>query len=386
MKIAYLSWPALSDSDIPLISELKEMAGIDYYIEVSPRYAKGSVISINSVVNKNGIFKAVSIYPEFAKYKGVLDLEHAYVLNSYGRFWMFWSFVNSIKLKLRIMKNKYDLVHTTNPFNIYQQCLYAFKDKTVMTLHDPLPHSGEKSVVGTYRRNKALKEMKNFIILNAEQKDEFVKYYNLDSEKHVFINRLGCFSYMQDIYKPKIEKDRTKYILFFGRISPYKGVDYLLQAYTQVLNDLKDVELVIAGKGEYHFDISPYQDKDNIRFVNRYIPDDELAELVANCMYCVCPYTDATQSGVIMTAFAFRKTVVATRVGALPDMLGDGKYGILVPPKNIKSLANALVTLATNDDLIRKFELAIEEDYMKGKYSWRQIAERTLEIYKEVLT
>ena len=77
----------------------------------------------------------------------------------------------------------------------------------------------------------------------------------------------------------------------------------------------------MAGGGKFHFDVSEYEALDYIGIRNRFIPDDEMVALIKNCAFMVCPYTDATQSGVIMSAFAFNKPVIATDVGGLPEMV-----------------------------------------------------------------
>ena len=66
----------------------------------------------------------------------------------------------------------------------------------------------------------------------------------------------------------------------------------------------------------------------------------------------VCPYIDATQSGVVMSAFALNKPVVATKVGALPTMVKNGQYGTIVPPKDVATLASAINTLIENPQKI----------------------------------
>lgn len=384
MKVAYLSWPPLFNADVSLVSELYNYADVHYFIEVSPRYSNGAGISINKICRKIGIFKAVELYSEFNCFKDILDLDKVYVMNSYGRFWIFGSWYNNLVLKRRIKKEKFDVVHTTNPYNVYQLGLYKFRKKTVVTFHDPFPHSGESSKVNTFRRKKAIKELENYILLNGEQKERFKQFYNLGPEKNIFLSRLGSYSFMKDIYQSSPKSQKEKSILFFGRISPYKGVDYLLKAFTQKQKELKGFKLVIAGGGDYYFDVTPYQNNPNIEFIHKYIPENELANLIADCLFCVCPYTDATQSGVIMSAFAFNKTVIATEVGSLPQMLGNGKYGRIISPKDEKSLGEALLELANNVELRKKYEDAIKGDYLEGEYSWKTIAKQTFEYYKQI--
>ena len=148
----------------------------------------------------------------------------------------------------------------------------------------------------------------------------------------------------------------TRNILFFGRISPYKGIEYLCEAMKKVHESVPEANLTIAGGGKMYFDFSKYANLDYIKLVNRYIPTEELAHLLHSCDFTVCPYTDATQSGVIMT------------------MVDEGKTGYLIPPKDIDALANAMTTLLKDDSLLKSMSDNIHKKYQEGESSWQQIA------------
>ena len=140
-------------------------------------------------------------------------------------------------------------------------------------------------------------------------------------------------------------------------------------------------KLIVAGKGKYHFDISPYQQLDYIDIRNRFIPDNELVALIRNCAFMVCPYTNATQSGVIMSAYAFNKPVVATNVGGLPEMVRHEHYGLIVKEQDVDALVEALSTLWENQEKVEEFSKEIEQDYQTGMLSWRKTAEDIISIY-----
>ena len=98
----------------------------------------------------------------------------------------------------------------------------------------------------------------------------------------------------------------------------------------------------------------------------------------------VCPYVDATQSGVIMSAFSLKKPVIATAVGAIPEMLTDHVHGLLVPPRESSSLANAIETLLESPDIIEEMKTNIIHDYSEGIRSWKYIAHEYADIYNEI--
>ena len=80
---------------------------------------------------------------------------------------------------------------------------------------------------------------------------------------------------------------------------------------------------------------------------NRYIPDRELSRLMQRASFVVVPYTSASQSGVVATAYAFGKPVISTSVGGLREMVVPGRTGLLVPGNDAISLARAMEILAT---------------------------------------
>jgi starch synthase len=133
-------------------------------------------------------------------------------------------------------------------------------------------------------------------------------------------------------------------ILFFGRIWPYKGLEYLIKAEPAITAALPGAKIVIAGEGE---DFARYRqmmtNPEHYRVLNSYISDETRAELFAQASVVVLPYIDASQSGVIPIAYSFGKPVVATTVGGLPAMVDDGVTGYLVPPCDERALAEAVI-------------------------------------------
>lgn len=171
-------------------------------------------------------------------------------------------------------------------------------------------------------------------------------------------------------------------VLFFGRISKYKGIEYLLEAMKIVHKKYPQVKVVIAGKGEFAFDITQYQELDYVEFRNRFIGLEELSDLIRSALVTVCPYTDATQSGVVYSSFALNTPVIATNVGGLPEMIDDGKTGFLVPPRDSFSLANAILRLLDNPTLLKTFTDNISFNATTGKGSWGEVANDYIKVYE----
>ena len=331
---------------------------------------KGPAFNIDKICDKTGVFKAVDIYPEFVKYADFIDIDKFYVVNTSGRLWHIKAFWTNFLLLLFLLRKGFDLIHVVWPLNIYEFVLYFLKRKMVLTVHDPFPHTGLDTFIVRLRRKFAFKLIPRFIILNTAQRQQFIDFYKIENER-VIDSKLSCYTYLKTI-RPDVSKlpEESEYILFAGKISKYKGLDYLLPAMERVHVIFPTLKLLIAGSGNAHFDLAKYKGLDYIEFRNRFIPDDELVALIQHSKFLVCPYTDATQSGVIMSAFAFAKPVVATNVGGLPEMLGNNKYGMIVNSKDVDCLADGITALLKDEDMLNRFSKNIAIDYSDGDKSW----------------
>jgi len=159
-----------------------------------------------------------------------------------------------------------------------------------ITVHDPVSHSGEHSWKTNFTKWLFYKKAKHLFFYSAFAENQFRQNYT-NVERKSSLLHFQPFSFIRT-YQPLLS-NRSDYILFFGRMSPYKGIDILLDAIPAVL-----------------------------------------ANLIAHAQFIVCPYRDATQSGVLMTAFALGKTVLATHVGAFPEYIRDKHDGFLIEPNH----------------------------------------------------
>ncbi len=386
MKIAYISPIYFSDVDLSYLSymQAEEDISIDYFIPITKNRLKGAAINISKFYPKSGIFSA-KIYPEITKFNEIINIDRCYVINrNINRHYSFRSFIVTIKLLLFLVRGKYDVIHLTEFPNYYEWLLYIFRKKIVLTVHDPIPHScsiaNRKSIL--FNRYLAFKILKNFIILNKSQKESFIELNKL-YKKNIYISALSIYSYL-NIYK--LERDSVEdYVLFFGQITSHKGLDILLPAFFDLQNVDVKTKLIIAGRGDFDFDVSKYLNNPNIILINRFIPDEELAVLIQKSKFVICPYKDATQSGVIMSAYAFNKPVIATDVGALPEMVLHNELGLIIEPNNVDVLRKAIFMLLSRNDMLTSFAKNIRKEYVDGPKSWSSIVARMKCIYKDLI-
>ena len=384
MKIAYIGKIQLSDADLSYLNSAQKLSDITYIMEVTPRFMKGPAYNIGKIYPHSGVFKATEAYPEFEKYSRIIDVDKFYVVNTCGKFWQLKAFWTNFLLLLFLIRNKFDVIHLTWPANVYEFIIYMLKRKIILTVHDPFPHTGLDTRIVRLRRKVAFRCVPHFIILNKAQREKFLSFYHLPSSA-VIDSRLSCYTYLNMVEQDMTTVPEQKYILFAGKISKYKGVEYLLEAMKKVHDTFPDIKLVVAGGGKYHFDISEYAALPYIDIRNRFIPDEELVALMNKTQFMVCPYTDATQSGVIMSSFTFGTPVIATRVGGLPEMLGNGKYGMLVKEKDTDALYLGICSLLSDEEQLADYRKEIAKDYTSDGYlSWKTIDEELRESYLQI--
>lgn len=384
MKIAYISQTALSDVDFSYIKEAQKLMDITYYIQVSPSTRHKAAVSFDSLPEYFAIIPANNV-PELKVFGRIVDLNKVFVINQTATSnYQLRNIFESYKVYRELRKKKYDVIHLTWPPSILDLFPYLLKHKTVLTVHDPFSHSSVHNYVREMERKRSFRLFDHFIVLNKSQKKDFIKCYHLEKlSKKVYTSLLGRYDYL-NIYNDHIQETNLQHILFFGNVSSYKGIDVLLEAMILVHQQNPSVKLIVAGGGRYWFDISRYNKLDYIEIRNRYIPDVELVELISSSAYVVVPYKDATQSGVIMTAYAFNKPCIASNVGALPEVVKDGVNGLIVPPNDTEALAQSILYLSSHPEKIDYFSKNISSTYEKGLYSWESIACQYLDIYNSM--
>jgi glycosyltransferase involved in cell wall biosynthesis len=223
--------------------------------------------------------------------------------------------------------------------------------KLLIAVHDPVPHTGETSWKINLTRSSFhhYPVKKGYILYSKFAKQQFdIHHPQLKSPRYVL--QLKPYSYYHN-YLPPGKQERS-HILFFGRLSPYKGIDVLLEAAPQVFAKYPNEQLVIAGKSFEGYVPDPNtvaKYPNNIKVLNRYITNEELVSLISQAKFVVCPYKDATQSGVLMTANALQTPVIATNVGAFPEAINDSVTGMLVPVNDAGKLAEKMLAALDND-------------------------------------
>ncbi|HUT03123.1 MAG TPA: glycosyltransferase [bacterium] len=171
----------------------------------------------------------------------------------------------------------------------------------------------------------------------------------------------------------RISKDKLV-LLFFGFVRRYKGLDLLIEAMPKVCKCV-DAELLIVGefwekRVEYERMIERASLQQNIRIIDRYVPDNEVALYFTAADIVILPYREATQSGVVQIAYAFCKPVITTDVGGLPEVVHDGRTGYVVPSEEPDAIADAVLRFSRERASV---DFAGNIEAVKVAFSWAVI-------------
>src|SRR5262249_23344962 len=172
----------------------------------------------------------------------------------------------------------------------------------------------------------------------------------------------AVFSFYDRFAQESEPRRDSRSLLFFGRITAYKGLEVLIRAFRKLRERHPDLVLNIVGEG----DLRPYRRSldgvPNIRIVNEWVAESETPAIFRAAEVVVVPYTSASQSGVIALAANFGCPVVATRVGAIPKQIRDGQTGLLVDPGSPEALAAAIDRLLGDDDFRQALATRLAEE------------------------
>jgi D-inositol-3-phosphate glycosyltransferase len=175
------------------------------------------------------------------------------------------------------------------------------------------------------------------------------------------------------------------YLLFFGLIRRYKGLELLLKAMPYIIQQIKDIKLIIAGefysdKEEYFALLNELRIIEHVHIVNRFIPSEEVKFFFSLADLVVQPYLSATQSGITQIAYHFEVPMVVTDVGGLAELVPDGKAGYVVPV-DYKQVAKAVIDFF-EFNRSGQFRDGLKEE--KKKYTWANMVKGILELSDKI--
>jgi len=177
-------------------------------------------------------------------------------------------------------------------------------------------------------------------------------------------------------------------LLFFGMIKPYKGLEYLLRAWSRVLVEFPRSRLLIAGEPMLPFQplerlIDNLNIRDSVVLKLGYVPSSEAQYLFCAADAVVLPYVEISTSGVVPVAYRYGRAVIATSVGGLPEMVREGQTGFLVPPCSEQPLAEAICRGLRSPSMLADMGDR-GRDWFEREHSWSEVAHQTFQLYRSL--
>jgi len=260
------------------------------------------------------------------------------------------------------------------------------KTKVITLIDNIVPH--EKRI-GDFTLTKYFtKAMDAFITMSKDVLKDLQKF---DTKKpqalspHPIFDNFGEHIKREVALKTLNLNPKTRYILFFGFIRDYKGLDLLIEAFGDSRFRALGVKLIVAGEfyndGQQYFDQIKRLGLDGeVIMHNEFIPNEGVKNYFSAADIVTLPYKTATQSGVTQIGYHFEKPMLVTEVGGLPEIIPHNKVGYVVKP-DPKEIADALYNFYTEN---KKAEFEKNVKIEKQKYTWDKMVVTIENICKEI--
>jgi glycosyltransferase involved in cell wall biosynthesis len=294
---------------------------------------------------------------------------------------------------------------------------FEFFDRTILMIYYKV--LGKKIALTAHNVNQARRDSKDSVLNRAtlkiqyrlcdhifvhtqKMKDELCLDFGVDEEAVTVIRHPVNDAFPDTELTPAEAKrrlglrDDEKAILFFGRIRPYKGIEYLLDAFRLLSADEQaNYRLIVAGepkKGseEYLRKVRQSVERNfkekQVILRMQFIPDEEMELYLKGADVLVLPYKEIFQSGVLFLAYSFGLPVVATDVGSFREEIVEDRTGFLCSPGDPSELAKAVERYFASD-LFKNLKVRRQEikDYANTNHSWQAVAELTRNAYTKML-
>ena len=260
------------------------------------------------------------------------------------------------------------------------------KTRVICIFDNVIPH--EKSMIDRVLTRYFVRSIDGAVVMSKNVGDDLNSFRaNIPAvfNPHPLYDNYGAVITREEALKRLNLNTGYSYLLFFGFIRAYKGLDLLLEAFADKRFRSRKLKLIIAG--ELYESDTPYNAiieknnlADDIILNDRFIKEEEVALFFSAADLVVQPYRSATQSGVTQIAYHFEKPMLVTDVGGLSEIVIDGKCGYVVPPEPDK-IADAVDDFFTNNRQ-EFFTEGVKEE--KAKFTWDRLTTSIMEVYNNL--
>ena len=299
-------------------------------------------------------------------------------------------------LPYALSKENFDVIHTHIPTPWSADWSYMaskFKNKPlIVTYHNDIIGNGAAHHIAKLYNSTALK-----LLLNHASKIIITQPDYLQSSPYLkrYEDKIEVIPNGVDVRKFKplnLTKDNNSlfFLSLLDEFHQYKGLDYLLKSLKIVKEEVNDFKLVVGGEGkllDYYKKMTNDLGLENSVEFHGFIPHEKIVEYYNKCRAFVLPSISSKQEGfgiVALEALACETPVISTDIVGVSDDLKEVNAGIIIPPRDVEKLAQAIIELLTNQELSEKMGVRGRK-LVQDKYTWLKISEMAENLYERVL-
>jgi len=354
------------------------------------------IINLEFFSFKNLKSNSIGEIPEIERKKEMDELKQANVKYNITTYNPFSWFSAGLKARGDIVHVQHWAWYTGMAYCLILPIIKLRGKKIVISIHNITPHVKDKSIVYVDSLfNKIIYSYASALIVHNKRNERALnKLYNTRGKKiSIITHGVLTLDNVKNISKKEARNylgitENKKVILFFGYLWKYKGLDVMLKSLALIKEEVKDVFLVIAGQPFRHW-------KDYERIINElhlgeyvkislgYIPDSKFEYYFSATDICVFPYKEPfdTHGGAAALALFFKKPIVVTDIGGLPEYVKD-KIAVS-KPEDVDGLSDNIIKILKDEKLLNK--LILDSEQLNKELTWDKIAIKTVDFYKELL-
>lgn len=253
--------------------------------------------------------------------------------------------------------------------------LGRWRARTVVIIHDPEPHPGaDTALIDWLSTRLAVRFAGRVVTLTANSAERVRRisppWRRVDTVPHGIPAEAAAAARVR-----RFPTDRPFRFIFFGRLESYKGLDVLTAA-VRLLDDFGGWEVEIVGSGPEAENVKKaLGTHPRVRLRLEWIPEQETGAIVSAADCLVCPYTEASQSGVVVEAIGAAVPCIVTPVGALPEQVESGRLGLVAKAVTAEAVAQTMQAIMTDPDRYESLSRAAAKA-ARDRYAWPNLIDR----------
>ncbi len=301
----------------------------------------------------------------------------------------------TLSLPRVLYKEDFDIIHThvPTPWSAdWSNIISRIKNKPlVVTYHNDIIGSGVADLIAKTYNKTALKLLLNKADKIIITQDDYIQSKHLQNYKDKVVTIPNGVD--SSLFRPTTEKREENQIFFLSvldKFHKYKGLDYLLSALVEVKKEIPNVKLKIGGKGElldfYKKKVKDLSLENNVEFLG-FLTDEEVIKYYATSQLFILPSISSLQEGfgiVVLEALSCQTPIISTDIVGVASDVIKTESGIIIPPKDIEALQEAIIKILNNKNLQKTMGLNGRE-LVQEKYEWKKIANSIYNLYEELI-